>query len=1245
MPNTSHDLYQALEQRILLLDGAMGTMIQARELNESHFRGDRFADWPVDLRGNNDLLSLTQPQIITDIHQAFLDAGADIVETNSFNSTSIALSDYNMEELAGELCEVSARLAREAVDQQNRRTPQQPRWVAGVLGPTNRTASLSPDVDDPGFRNIDFDQLVDAYGEAAHGLMRGGVDLILIETVFDTLNAKAAIFAIEQVFEETGRRLPVMISGTITDASGRTLSGQTTEAFWHSIRHAKPISVGLNCALGPQQLRQYIETLSGISNCYVSAHPNAGLPNEFGGYDESPESMAAHVGEWASSGLVNIVGGCCGTRPEHIRAMRDAVNGISPRARQTMAPGCRLSGLEAFTITSESLFVNVGERTNVTGSAIFKGLIVEDDYEAALGVARQQVENGAQIIDINMDEGLLDSPAVMKHFLNLIATEPDICRVPIMIDSSRWDVIETGLKCVQGKSVVNSISLKAGEAEFVQHARLCQRYGAAVVVMAFDEQGQADSVEQRIEICTRAYRILVDQLGFEAEDIIFDPNIFAIATGMPEHNHFGLAFIEATRAIKQNLPGALVSGGLSNVSFSFRGNNAVREAIHAVFLYHAIRAGMDMGIVNAGQLAVYADIPNTLRNAVEDVVLNRDEAATERLLTIAEEYRGEQKTSAKSTQEWLGWPVEQRLQHALVNGITDYIEADTAEALESADTPMEVIEGPLMDGMNVVGDMFAAGQMFLPQVVKSARVMKKAVAWLEPFIKEQKSRSTRSAGKIVLATAKGDVHDIGKNIVAVVLQCNGYEIIDLGVMVPAEKIFEAAREHDADMIGISGLITPSLEEMSHVSKEMQRQGFEIPLLIGGATTSKMHTAVKIDPHYQQPVVYVADASRCVGVASQLLSETRRGPFLAALEQEYDHYRERFQAKLEKREFLNLATARANRLETNWKTYQPPRPKQAGVQSLSNFPLEILVEYIDWTPFFSTWELRAKFPRVLEHEQYGEQARQLYDDAQEMLAEFIESGDVSANAVFGLLPANSVDHDDIEIYADDQRNQVLTRVTGLRQQTVHPSERPNLSLADFIAPRDSGVVDTIGAFAVTAGIGLDKLVQQYEQDQDIYRAMMAKALADRLAEAFAEYLHEYVRKQAWGYACDETLDKAALVKEQYRGIRPAPGYPANPDHRQKQAIWDLLEVEKTSGISLTESLAMWPAASVSGWYFSHPDAQYFGVGKIAADQLVDYARREGVDITTAERNLAANLGYLPEAGTTDYDASKVRALVA
>jgi len=1218
---------EALKQRILLLDGAMGTMIQAHELKEEDYRGERFNDWPIELRGNNDLLSLTRPDIIQSIHEAYLDAGADIIETNSFNSTRIALADYRMESLVAELNQASARLARAAVDRFNANNPQQPRWVAGVLGPTNRTASLSPEVNDPGYRNVDFEQLADAYAEAAQTLIDGGVDLLLLETVFDTLNARAAIFAVETLFEQLGRRLPVIISGTITDASGRTLSGQTCEAFWHSIRHARPLAVGLNCALGPTELRQYIDTLAGIADCYVSAHPNAGLPNEFGGYDESAEAMAAHIGEWAQAGLVNIVGGCCGTTPEHIRALRAAVDGVPVRLPPAARPGCHLSGLEPFSITADSLFVNVGERCNVTGSAVFKRLIVERKYEEALGVARQQVENGAQIIDINMDEGLLESLDEMRHFLNLIAAEPDISRVPIMIDSSRWEVIEAGLQCVQGKSVVNSISLKAGEEEFLRQAGLCKRYGAAVVVMAFDEQGQADSVERRIEICSRAYALLVDRLGFETEDIIFDPNIFALATGMPEHNNFGLAFIEATAAIKQKLPGVLVSGGLSNVSFSFRGNNPVREAIHAVFLYHAIRSGMDMGIVNAGQLAIYEDIPQALREAVEDVVLNRDAGATERLLAIADGYREQDKESQAALAEWRDWPVEERLQHALVKGIADHILADTEEALALVDSPLQLIEGPLMDGMNIVGDLFGAGKMFLPQVVKSARVMKKAVAWLEPLMQAEQVNK-KSAGKILLATAKGDVHDIGKNIVGVVLQCNGYEVIDLGVMVPAETIFEAARKHAVDLIGISGLITPSLEEMTHVAREMQRQGFEVPLLIGGATTSKMHTAVKIDPHYRQPVVYVPDASRCVAVASSLLSRDRRGGFLDRIKQEYDHYRERFQAKMEQREFLSLTAARSNCLETNWNSYLPPQPQQPGIQRLNDFPIAELIEFIDWTPFFSTWQLRAKYPRVLEHEEFGDEARKLYADARAMLAEWIETGIIKANAVFGLLPANSVDFDDIEIYADPERSAILTRVTGLRQQSVFAGERPNLSLADFIAPRETGRCDHIGAFAVTAGIGLEQLVQQYEQDHDVYRVMMAKALCDRLAEAFAEYLHRHVRTRAWGYASDEKLDNEAMIKEQYRGIRPAPGYPANPDHQQKLAIWDLLGVEAAAGISLTESLAMQPAAAVSGWYFSHPESQYFAVGKIDRDQLLDYAAREGISSDAAERNLAPNLGYEP-----------------
>jgi 5-methyltetrahydrofolate--homocysteine methyltransferase len=1223
-------LIAALQQRILVLDGAMGTMIQSHALDEADYRGQRFAKWKVDLRGNNDLLSLTRPDIISEIHKAYLQAGADIIETNTFNSTSVAMADYEMESLVTELCECSARLARKAADRYNRLTPAQPRYVAGVLGPTNRTASLSPNVEDPGFRNISFDQLVAAYRESTRALIAGGVDILMIETIFDTLNAKAAIFAVEQTFSELGKRLPLMISGTITDASGRTLSGQTTEAFWHSVRHARPFSVGLNCALGPRELRQYIEDLSGIADTYISSHPNAGLPNAFGGYDESTQSMATQAAEWASSGLVNIVGGCCGTTPAHIRAIRDAVDGINPRSIPQIDPACRLSGLEPCTINADSLFVNVGERTNVTGSAIFKNLIVEENYEAALGVARQQVQNGAQIIDINMDEGLLDSVAVMHRFLNLIAAEPDISKVPVMIDSSRWEVIETGLKCVQGKSVVNSISLKAGEAEFIAQAELCLRYGAAVVVMAFDEAGQADTVQRKVEICARAYGILVERVGFEPEDIIFDPNIFAIATGMEEHNDYARAFIEATRRIKQKLPGAMVSGGLSNVSFSFRGNNPVREAIHAVFLYHAIQAGMGMGIVNAGQLAIYADLPHNLREAVEDVVLNRDAGATERLLAIAEDYRDCDKDRAQEQEDWRDWPVNQRLQHALVKGNADHIVDDTAEAMALVKAPLDLIEGPLMEGMNVVGDLFGSGQMFLPQVVKSARVMKKAVAWLEPLMEGQKSKSRKCQGRIVLATAKGDVHDIGKNIVGVVLQCNGYEVIDLGVMVHAETIFQTAREYDADIIGVSGLITPSLEEMSHVAKEMQRQGFDIPLLIGGATTSKMHTAVKIDPHYRHPVVYVADASRSVAVVNQLLSQSRRAPFLQALEQEYDHYRERFAAKIEKRQFLSLEVARTNKLETDWNHYTPPVPQQHGIQVLEDFPLDVLVDYIDWTPFFSTWELRAKYPRVLEHDQFGEQARQLFTDAQTMLQSFIKTGSIKANAVFGLLPANSIDDDDIEVYSDKNRQETLARIVGLRQQTVHPTDRPNLSLADFIAPRDSEIVDTIGAFAVTAGIGLDRLVEAFEQEHDVYSSMMAKALTDRLAEAFAEYLHQQVRKNHWGYASNEKLDNAGLIKEQYRGIRPAPGYPANPDHSQKEIIWKLLNVEKVSQIRLTETLAMLPAASVSGWYFSHPDAQYFGVGKIARDQLLDYAERQAINIETAELRLAPNLGYSIEA---------------
>ena len=1227
MKNHKPGLRQALQKDILLLDGAMGTEIQARSLTEDDYRGERFADWACELRGHNDLLSLTQPELISEIHEAYLEAGAQIIETNSFNANAVSLADYGMAPMAAEIARASAAIARACIDRYLERDPATPRWLAGVLGPTNRTASLSPDVADPGARNIDFETLANAYAESAKALIEGGVDCILIETVFDTLNARAAIFALETLFQQRGGRLPVLISGTITDASGRTLSGQTVEAFWNSIRHARPLAVGLNCALGPTELRQYIDDLSQVTDCFVSAHPNAGLPNEFGGYDETPEALAAHLAEWAESGLINIAGGCCGTRPEHIAALRDALRGIEPRKPPRLKPACRLAGLEAFNIHPDSLFVNVGERSNVTGSAVFKRLIVEKDYEAALGVARQQVENGAQIIDVNLDEGLLDSVEEMSHFLRLIASEPDISRVPVMIDSSRWDVIETGLRNVQGKAIVNSISLKAGEAEFIHQARLCQHYGAAVVVMAFDEQGQADNVERRVEICTRAYRILVDQLGFAAEDIIFDPNIFAIATGMPEHNHFGLAFIEATRRIKKTLPGALVSGGLSNISFSFRGNNTVREAIHAVFLYHAIQAGLDMSIVNAGQLAIYDEIPQDLRVAVEDVVLNRDEGATERLLEIADQYREQTNRKDEQGDAWRELPVFERLQYALVKGIADHIELDTEEALALVDSPLQLIEGPLMAGMNRVGDLFGAGKMFLPQVVKSARVMKKAVAWLEPLMQEER-RNVKSTGKVLLATAKGDVHDIGKNIVGVVLQCNGYEIIDLGVMVPAEKILATAREHNVDLIGVSGLITPSLEEMSHVARELQRQGFDTPLLIGGATTSKMHTAVKIDPHYHAPVVYVADASRSVAVAGSLISEERRQPFVEAIDREYDLLRERFQAKLEQREFLGIEAARANSLALDWVDYQPPTPARPGIHRLRNFALAELIDFIDWTPFFATWQLRAKYPRVLDHEKYGAQARELLADARLMLDQWMATDCVRAHAVFGMFEAGRVD-DDIEIYAGDDPGTASHRVIGLRQQTVLPGEHPNLCLADFVAPRDSGKTDYVGAFAVTAGDGLDALVAEFEDAQDVYRAMLAKSLADRLAEAFAEYLHRHVRTEVWGYRSDEDLDNAALIREEYQGIRPAPGYPANPDHLQKRVIWDLLAVESSTGIRLTESLAMWPAAAVSGWYFAHPEARYFAVGKLDRDQVMDYARRSGMSVREAEKNLAPNLGYEPE----------------
>ena len=1225
--NKTELLKQCMSQRILFLDGAMGTMIQSYKLEERDYRGERFAQWDVDLKGNNDLLSLTQPDIIKAIHSAYFEAGSDIVETNTFNSTSIAMADYRMESLAYEINLESARVAKQAADEYTQKTPDKPRFVAGVLGPTNRTASMSPDVNDPGFRNISFDQLVAAYTEAARGLIDGGADIILIETVFDTLNAKAAIFAIENYFEHIGYKLPVMISGTITDASGRTLSGQTVAAFWNSLKHVQPISFGFNCALGATELRQYIAELSGIADTSVSAHPNAGLPNEFGEYDETPEQMANELADWARSGYLNIIGGCCGTSPATIKAIVEAVQLHPPRIIPEIEKKCRLAGLEPMSIGSDSLFVNVGERTNVTGSAAFKRLIIEGDFETALDVAKQQVENGAQIIDINMDEGMLESKDAMVRFLMLIAAEPDIAKVPIMLDSSKWDILEAGLKCIQGKGVVNSISLKEGEAAFIKHAKLVRRYGAAVIVMAFDEEGQADTKARKIEISQRAYKILTEQVDFPPEDIIFDPNIFAIATGIDEHNNYGLDFIEATQEIKRTLPYALISGGVSNVSFSFRGNNPVREAIHAVFLYHAIKAGMSMGIVNAGQLAIYADIPEDLRNAVEDVVLNRhDGSGTDKLLELAAKYRGDGSSSEvkQENPEWREWPVSKRLEHALVKGITDYIDEDTEQARQEAERPLHVIEGALMDGMNVVGDLFGEGKMFLPQVVKSARVMKKAVAYLMPFMEADKAGNERQTnGKILMATVKGDVHDIGKNIVAVVLQCNNYEVIDLGVMVPAEKILQTARLEHVDIIGLSGLITPSLDEMVHVAKEMQRQGFTIPLMIGGATTSRAHTAVKIEPHYQGPTIYVTDASRGVGVASNLLSTELKADFIKSVHDEYEEVRERHKGREAKTKQHSLEDARRNKF--NWGRYEPVKPSFLGIKVLEHFPLETLAGYIDWTPFFQTWEMAGSYPKILNDEVVGVEARQLFEEAQVMLKKIINEKWLTARAVVGFFPANS-DGDDVVVYTDDTRKTKLETLQHLRQQNIKAPGRPNYCLSDFIAPKASGKADYIGAFAVTTGIGIEEKLQQFEQDHDDYSSIMLKALADRLAEAFAEYMHQVVRKNYWGYAEEETYNPEQLINEAYQGIRPAPGYPACPDHTEKGKLFDLLKVTENTGIELTESYAMYPASAVSGWYFSHPESQYFNVGKIDKDQLQDYAKRKNIAKEVAERWLAAHLHH-------------------
>ncbi len=1212
-----------LKQRILILDGAMGTMIQRHKLEENDYRGERFKDWPCDLKGNNDLLAITQPHIIKEIHTQYLEAGADIIETNTFNGTRIAMADYQMEDLVYEMNVAATRLARQAADEMTAKTPDFPRFVAGVLGPTNRTCSISPDVNDPSFRNVTFDDLVATYYEATQALVDGGADLLLIETIFDTLNAKAAIFAVQKYFDDHQQILPIMISGTITDASGRTLSGQTTEAFWNSLRHAKPLSIGLNCALGPKELRQYVAELSKISETYVSAHPNAGLPNEFGGYDETPEDMAIEIGEWAQSGFLNIIGGCCGTTPDHISVIKAAVEKFPPRQLPDIPIACRLSGLEPCTITKDSLFLNIGERANVTGSARFKRLIKEENYETALEVAREQVETGAQVIDVNMDEGLLDSKAVMVKFLNLVATEPDIAKVPLMVDSSKWEVLEAGLKCVQGKPIVNSISLKEGEENFIKQAKLVRRYGAAVIVMAFDEDGQADTKARKVEICKRSYDILVEQLNFPPEDIIFDPNIFAVATGIDEHNNYAVDFIEAIREIKQNLPHALISGGVSNVSFSFRGNNQLREAIHSVFLYHAIDAGMDMGIVNAGQLAIYEDLPAELRERVEDVILNRRNDATELLLDIANKYK-----SGASTQEdnknlaWRDAPVGKRLEHALVKGITEYIEADTEEARQQAKRPLDVIEGSLMNGMNVVGDLFGDGKMFLPQVVKSARVMKKAVAYLMPYIEAEKGGAIENNGKILLATVKGDVHDIGKNIVGVVLQCNNFEIIDIGVMVPAETILKTAKEQNCDIIGLSGLITPSLDEMVHVATEMERQGFEVPLLIGGATTSKVHTAVKIAQNYSKPVVYVQDASRAVGVAQSLLSTELKTDFADKISKEYAEIREeRAKTQLNKKKF-SLQQARANKFTFNWQDYTPPKPTFLGIKVFEDYPLEELRNRIDWTQFFRTWELAGRFPQILEDEIVGTEARSLYEDAQTMLDQIINQKWLKARAVIGFFPAKMVNDDDIELYTDDNRTEIKTVLHHLRQQMPKTKQNPNLCLADFISPKD----DYIGAFAVTAGIGIDEHVSRFEQDHDDYNSILLKALADRLAEAFAERMHERVRKEFWAYSVDENFSNEELIKESYEGIRPAPGYPACPEHTEKTTLWELIDPDKNAGITLTDSFAMLPTAAVSGWYIAHPKARYFGVGKVYKDQVEDYAKRKGMTVAEAERWLAPNLGY-------------------
>jgi 5-methyltetrahydrofolate--homocysteine methyltransferase len=1205
-----------LQERILVLDGAMGTMIQRYGLEEKDFRGSAFANHSIPLKGNNDLLSITRPDIIKEIHAQYFAAGADIVETNTFSGTSIAQADYELEHAVYDINYQSAKIAREVADEFTLKEPHKPRFVAGAIGPTNRTASISPDVNNPAFRAVTFDELKEAYAEQLKALIAGGVDILLVETVFDTLNCKAALFAIEEVFEELAERLPIMVSGTITDASGRTLSGQTAAAFWQSIAHIPLLSIGFNCALGAAAMKPHIQELSDQSTSFISVYPNAGLPNEMGGYDETPQEMAAQLEKFIKQKLVNIIGGCCGTTPEHIAEFERVARQYAPRNRKEQAPLLKLSGLEQLTLRPESNFVNIGERTNVTGSLRFRRLIKEENYEEALSVARQQVEAGAQIIDVNMDDGLIEGEAAMTTFLNLIASEPDICKVPVMIDSSKWSVIETGLKCLQGKGVVNSISLKEGEEVFKAQAKTILRYGAAVIVMAFDEEGQADSYQRRIEICERAYRILVEEVGFPAEDIIFDPNILTVATGLAEHNNYAVDFIEACRWIKENLPLAKLSGGVSNISFSFRGNNVVREAMHSAFLYHAVQAGMDMGIVNAGMLEVYEEIPADLLERVEDVLLNRREDATERLLAFAETVKG-QKKEEQQEEAWRQLAVEERLKHALVKGLTEHIDEDVEEARQLLQKPLSVIEGPLMAGMNVVGDLFGSGKMFLPQVVKSARVMKKAVAYLEPYLEEEKSQASQ-AGKIVLATVKGDVHDIGKNIVGVVLACNSYEIIDLGVMVPCDQILEQAITAEADILGLSGLITPSLDEMVYIAKEMSRRGMSMPLMIGGATTSRVHTAVKIAPHYPY-VVHVLDASRSVNIANAV----KQASFFEDLQEEYRLLRENYLKRSREKKYLSLQQAQANKLSIDWKEVDVYQPNKVGVQLLDQLDLNQIKEYIDWTPFFQTWELHGKFPAILKDEVLGEEAQRLFEEAQEMLQQIIAEQWLQAKAVIGLWPANA-EGDDVILYEDEGRQQQLGAFFTLRQQTQKAAGANNLALADFVAPTSTGLKDYVGAFVCTAGLGIEEHLQRFEAAHDDFKAILLKALADRLAEATAEYLHQEVRQKHWGYAAQESLDNESLIKEKYQGIRPAPGYPACPDHSEKQSIFKLLNATESIGVSLTESLAMYPASSVSGYYFAHPQAKYFGLGKIQKDQLENLAARKAVSVEEAAQYLSAHI---------------------